>query len=89
MQEPTNQATFVIDLWPGDTRPDRRKALADSLGHKDDERVRYWEKKGEIPQREWQSILDAAARDDIPLTKQDFVRHLTDPAEAATDSAAA
>lgn len=90
MQEPENQATSIIDLWPGDSAHERRKALADSLGHPNDEKVRYWQqKKGEIPQREWQSILDAAARDGIALTKQDFVRHLKDPAEAATTGSAA
>lgn len=89
MSEET-QATRIIDLWPGDTRPDRRRALAAALGHANEEKVRYWEKRGEIPQGEWQSILDAGARDGVPVTRLDFVRHLQDPAETATsDSAAA
>jgi hypothetical protein len=84
------QAARIIDRWPGDTRPERRRALAASLDHPDDEKVRYWEKKGEIPLREWQGILDAAAAARVELSKQDFVGHLKDPAEtAATASAAA
>lgn len=85
MQDPANQATAIIDLWPGDSRPDRRRSMAESLPC-DEEKVRYWEKKGEIPLREWQGILDAAARLNIPITRMSFVRHLKDPAETAASA---
>lgn len=89
MSETTNHATDVIDLWPGDSRPERRRALAADLGHADDEKVRYWEKKGEIPLRDWQGVLNAAGRAGIKLTRLDFVRHLKDPAETATTESVA
>jgi hypothetical protein len=76
-------ATRIIDLWPGDTRAQRRQALARALGHKDEEKVRYWQKSGQIPRREWQGIIDAGVRTDIMILPNDFVRDLRVPAEAA------
>lgn len=81
MTEPASQAARIIDRWPGDSRADRRRALAAALEHKDDEKVRYWDKSGTVPQREWQGILDAARRDGIAISKIDFVEHLSDSAD--------
>lgn len=88
MSEPT-QAEQIIDAWPGKTRFERRRALATALGHPNDEKVRYWEKSGQVPQRDHQDILDAAgcAKPRVRLKKLDFVRHLKDPAEAAATAA--
>lgn len=87
---PDTQASRIIDRWPGQTRPDRRKALARALGHKDEEKVRYWQKCRWIPQREWAGIIAVAAEAEIDIKPEDFVRHLKDPAETAVaDSATA
>lgn len=78
MSEPQNSAEFVINLWPGETRTERRRAMADSLGYTT-EKVRYWERIGQIPQGEWAYILECAARDGVDCTAVDFIRHLLRP----------
>lgn len=78
-----NQTDIIIAFWPGTNHVERRKALADALQHPDDQKVRYWQRKGEIPQRDWPAILEAGAALEIPPQPEDFVRHLKDPAEDA------
>lgn len=87
MQETTSQAIFIVSKWPGKTIVEQRKACAESLGY-DEEKIRYWLKRDEIPQREWQHILDSAHRDRIRIRKADFVRHLNDPAKTTAATAA-
>lgn len=89
MTDPTSQADHIISKWPGADHVEQRRAMSKSLGHKDEEKVRYWQKRGEIPQGEWQSILDAAHRERVKLRKSDFVQHLKEPAKTAVATATA
>lgn len=86
--EQPSQADVVIGKWPGETLVEKRKACAESLGYPE-EKVRYWQKSGQIPQGEHQHVLDCAHRDRVRLRKSDFVRHLKDPAKTVVAAAAA
>lgn len=77
MSDPQNQADFIVGLWPGG-----RHGMAESLGYPA-EKIRYWQRKGEIPQGEWRHILHCAARDSVNVTALDFIRHLVPPVENA------
>jgi hypothetical protein len=88
MTDQPSQADYIVGLWPGENLVEKRRALAASLGHPDDEKVRYWQKRGEIPQAYWQSIIDAGARDRIRVRPTDFVRHLRVPSKTPAAAAA-
>lgn len=77
MPDPQNQADFIVSLWPGG-----RRGMAESLRYPT-EKIRYWQRKGEIPQEEWRFILECAARDRVNVTALDFIRHLVRPVESA------
>lgn len=87
MSNDQTQADFIVGLWPNG-----RHGMAESLRYPA-EKVRYWQRKGEIPQEEWPYILQCAARDRVNVVATDFIRHLVRPVESAeadsvrTDSA--
>ncbi len=83
MTEPSaiSQADHVINKFGG------INATARACGHKNASTVQGWKERGRIPQDRWPEVLEAARRTEVPITLDDFVRHLLDPSAPVASEA--